>query len=248
MMWLIRTERWILGPWGIGTGCTAAALAALSFVNCGPAAPEANPPPAPTAAPSTIPNATPSTSESAPPTPEPSAAPTLSPTGMPASDVCANNPPPPHPFNGLLAKARCDQEMFLTMAGYAGQLGVECKYCHAPNPADAKKEDYPKMTPKKEIANWMGMHLMKAIKPADGSPMKCKSCHTDIATGKPLVKFLGTPRDPEKAQEWMSMVMVNKFVTAKGEKLKCKSCHVDNFTKPGFQAKVILKTEQIPPH
>ncbi len=72
--------------------------------------------------------------------------------------------------------------------------------------------------------------------------------HTDIATGKPLVKFLGSPRDPVKAQEWMSMVMVNKFVTAKGEKLKCKSCHVDNFTKPGFQAKVILKTEQIPPH
>jgi hypothetical protein len=104
------------------------------------------------------------------------------------------------------------------------------------------------MTPKKEIANWMNMHLMKAIKPADGSPIKCKSCHTDIATGKPLVKFLGSPRDPVKAQEWMSMVMVNKFVTAKGEKLKCKSCHVDNFTKPGFQAKVILKTEQIPPH
>src|SRR5262249_18392356 len=142
---------------------------------------------------------------------------------------------------------RCDQEMFLTMAGYAAQLGVECKHCHAPHPTDPNKEDYPKPTSKKEIANWMGSHLMKAIKAADGSPVRCKSCHTDSATGKPVAKILGNPRDPVKAQEWMSMVMVNKFVTAKGEKLKCKSCHVDNFSKPGFRPSVILRSDQLPP-
>jgi hypothetical protein len=153
----------------------------------------------------------------------------------------------PHPYAGILRVARCEQDMFLTMAGVATQLGVECKYCHVPHPTDPKKEDYPVMTPKKEIANWMSMHLMQAIKPVDGGPMKCKLCHTD-ASGKPITKILGNPRDIMKAQEWMSLVMVNKFVTQKGEKLKCKSCHVGNFTTPAFQAKVILRSEQIPPH
>ena len=37
------------------------------------------------------------------------------------------------------------------------------------------------MTQKKEVANWMSSHLMAAIKPKDGSPLKCSSCHTDPA-------------------------------------------------------------------
>jgi hypothetical protein len=151
-------------------------------------------------------------------------------------------------YFGLLKGAPCDQQMYLTMASVADQLGVECKHCHAPHPTDPKKEEYPVMTPKKEIANWMSMHLMSAIKPADGTPMKCKSCHIDDK-GKPLLKILGNPRDPGKAQEWMSLVMVNKFVTrSTGEKLKCKSCHAGNYTTPQWKAKVILKSEQIPAH
>ena len=214
------TLSWLLG--------TAAALACAA-ASCGGTAPVV--------------------AESEPSPPPPRAAPVASSApSSTADDVCINNPPPPHPFEGLLGKARCDQEMFLTMAGIATQLGVECNHCHAPNPSDPKKEDYPKPTPKKQIANWMSMHLMQAIKPADGSPLKCKSCHVDPATGKPVAKILGNPRDPARAHEWMSLVMVNKFVTAKGEKLRCKSCHVDNFAKPGFQAKVILRSEQIPPH
>lgn len=133
------------------------------------------------------------------------------------------------------------------MSEVAFQLGVECKYCHVPHPTNPKEEIYPPMTPKKETANWMKMHLMASIKSVDGKPMKCRMCHTDAA-GKPVAKILGNPRDIVKAQEWMSMVMVNKFVTLKGEKLKCKSCHVGNFATPGFQAKVILKNDQIPPH
>jgi hypothetical protein len=167
---------------------------------------------------------------------------------LPPNDICHKNTPPPHEFFGLLSKARCDQEMFITMANISTELGVECKHCHAPHPTDSKKEDYVKRTPRKEIANWMNMHLMKALKPADGSKFRCKSCHVDPDTGKPVLKILGNPRDPVKAQEWMTMVLVNKFVTAKGEKLKCKSCHVDNFSKPGFQAKVLLRSQQLPPH
>jgi hypothetical protein len=169
-------------------------------------------------------------------------------TKAPAVDICADNPPPPHPFYGLLARARCDQEMFLTMAGVADQLGVECSHCHAPHPAERKKEDYPKPTPKKEIANWMGNHLMRSVKMADGSPMRCKSCHQDPETGKSVARFLGNPRDPRKAQEWMTMVMVNRFVGLEGQKLRCKNCHVDNFGKRGFQGKVILRTDHLPAH
>ena len=163
-------------------------------------------------------------------------------------DICLDNPPPPHPFYGLLSRARCDQEMFLTMAGVADQLGVECSHCHAPHPTNARKEDYPKPTPKKEIANWMGSHLMRSVKMADGSPMRCQSCHQDPETGKSEARFLGNPRDPRKAQEWMTMVMVNRFVTLDGDKLRCKSCHVENFGKRGFQGKVILRTDHLPAH
>lgn len=50
------------------------------------------------------------------------------------------------------------------------------------------------MTPKKEIANWMRMHLMSAIKPKDGSALTCKSCHVDH-DGKPVAKIHGEPCD-----------------------------------------------------
>jgi cytochrome c len=129
----------------------------------------------------------------------------------------------------------------------ADQLGVVCVYCHVPLASDPRKEDYPVMTPRKEIANWMSQHLMQAVKPADGSKMRCKSCHID-ENGKPVVKILGNPRDQTKAAEWMAVVMVNRFVAADGSRLKCRSCHVGTMGTPSFQAKVIGRSEQIPKH
>lgn len=168
-------------------------------------------------------------------------------SAAPEVDVCTGSKPVPHPFVGVLRNARCDQEMFITMASVADQLGVECTHCHAPKAGEKNKEDYPVMTPKKEIANWMSRHLMQAVKPADGSPMRCKSCHTD-ENGKPVAKILGNPRDPVKANEWMSLVMVNKFVAADGSKLKCKSCHGGTPGTPAFQRKVILQSDSLPAH
>ena len=213
-------------------------------VSCGTPPEPAPPKPAPTAATATAPAPPPT----APPTTAPTTAATVAATSSPGGfDPCAGSPPVPREFLGALKHARCEQDMFLTMASVADQLGVQCKHCHVPHPTDPKKEIYPPMTPKKEIANWMSQHLMASIKPKDGSPMRCKSCHTDDA-GKPIAKILGNPRDPDKAQEWMTRVMTNKFVTLSGEKLKCKHCHVDNFTMKGWTAKVIMKTEQIPKH
>lgn len=217
--------------------CAAAALAALSFSGCGPK-PKPVPPPAPSPEPSAAPAA--------------SAAPSASASAAPVAkekefDPCDTSPPIPHPYFGILRVARCDQHMYLTMASVATQLGVECKYCHVVDPNNAKKEIYPTMTPKKEIANWMSTHLMQSIKPVDGSKMKCQSCHSD-EKGNPLTKILGNPRDPVKAHEWMSLVMVKKFVSASGEKLKCKNCHVGNYTTSEWSAKVILRSDQIPKH
>jgi hypothetical protein len=223
----------------LAAACVAAAFAALSSSGCGPA-PKPAPPPAPTEAPSAEPSAAPAASAA------PSASASASASAKPF-DPCDTSPPVPHPYFGILRVARCDQHMYLTMASVVTQLGVECKYCHVVDPNNAKKEIYPVMTPKKEIANWMSMHLMQAVKPADGSKMKCQSCHTDDK-GNPLVKILGNPRNPEKAHEWMSLVMVKKFVSASGEKLKCKNCHVGNYTTSEWNAKVILRSDQIPKH
>jgi cytochrome c len=164
-----------------------------------------------------------------------------------AFDPCTESKPLDKKYTGLLSAARCDQERFLIMAGVADQLGVQCTHCHVRSEADPKKLDYPVMTPHKEIAAWMHGHLMRAVKRADGAPMTCKSCHTD-ERHRPVAKILGEPRDVVRSQEWMTLHMVQDFVTARGERLKCKSCHVDNFTKPGWQSRVILRTSQIPPH
>jgi hypothetical protein len=162
-------------------------------------------------------------------------------------DQCDSSPPLAIKYSGLLKEARCDYDRFPIMAGISTMLGCKCNHCHAPDPNNAREELYPVMTPKKEIANWMKNHLMKAIKPADGSEMKCSSCHLD-EQGKPTPKILKTQRDTSYAHEWMSLVMTTKFVVAAtGEKLKCKSCHVGNFGTSDWQAKVIL-TDHIPAH
>jgi hypothetical protein len=162
-------------------------------------------------------------------------------------DQCDNSPPLAKQYFGVLKDARCDYDRFPIMADVATMLGVECNYCHVSDPANPKKELYPEMTPKKEKANWMRMHLMKAVKPADGSELKCSSCHSDDK-GKPVAKILGNPRDETRAHEWMSLVMTKKFVVAAtGEKLKCKHCHVGNYKTPDWHPKVIL-TDHISAH
>jgi hypothetical protein len=178
----------------------------------------------------------------------PAATPAAAPAGKPPDvDICKGSPPVPHPYTAILRNARCEQDMYITMASCADQLRVACNHCHAVKPADPSEEDYPAPTPKKEVAAWMSVHFMQAVKPADGSPMRCKSCHTD-EHGKGVAKILGDPRDPVKTREWMSLVLVKKFVAADGSKLKCRSCHAGTPGTPEFRPKVILQTELLPAH
>ena len=105
------------------------------------------------------------------------------PSSSSSFNPCSASKPVPHPYKGILRVARCEQDMYLTMAGVADQLGVDCRFCHAPLVENGhevpKKEDYPVMTDRKLAANWMSTELMQSIKTADGSKMSCKSCHTD---------------------------------------------------------------------
>ncbi len=159
-------------------------------------------------------------------------------------DACVDSPPPWRKYDGPLRDVRCEQEMFLTMAGIADDLGVKCGHCHQTKP-DGKSFDYPPMTKNKETALWMDQTFMRSLKRADGQPMTCASCHVD-KHGKPAAKFLGTPRDIPWTVEWMTTVMTNRFVLENGEKLKCKHCHGAAWGQKGFLKEVIGKTEQVP--
>jgi hypothetical protein len=152
---------------------------------------------------------------------------------LPGEDICEKNPDgslknpiEAGKYQGLLRNAKCEQQKFLTMARVAKALGVECNHCHLPHPTDPKKEDYPKFTEKKRIANWMFKTFVQGLRPKDGSKMMCASCHTSRKTGKPVAKILGEPRDQDFAQVWMHEVMTTAFVERNRKRLKCKTCHV----------------------
>ena len=151
---------------------------------------------------------------------------------LPGEDICEKNeddslknPIQPGKYQGILQNARCEQQKFITMARVAQSLGVECNHCHAPHPTDPKKEDYPKFTEKKRIANWMFKTFIQGLRPTDGSKLMCKSCHTD-EDKKPVAKILRNPRNQDYAQEWMHEVMTTQFVEKNGKRLKCKTCHI----------------------
>jgi len=175
---------------------------------------------------------------------EPAATPTTRPAKPKSSfDPCADQPPPPKAYLGVLREARCDQEMYLTMATTAESLGVGCGHCHLPKAGGGPNDfDFPPMTPKKEVANWMKHELVERLRHKDGSPVTCASCHVG-RDGKPVAKLLGEPRDPKYAMEWMSLVMVNEFTSADGSKLRCKDCHGAPPGMPGFERKLILEGE-----
>jgi hypothetical protein len=155
---------------------------------------------------------------------------------------CEGKGPPAKVYEGLARDARCEQEVFLTMAGTATALGRDCDGCHVRKEGGGKDDyDYPVMTDQKRVANWMKHQFNDRLVHKDGSPVKCASCHKAGAKdGKPAGKFLGTPRDKKYAMEWMNLVMVNEFRTADGGKLTCKHCHGAAPTMAGFQPKVIL--------
>lgn len=213
------------------TAVTLSCLAASSTAflsSCSPAVSPTPPDVSATAGPTAQPTA-------APPSPSELAEYGLEHVGvaLPGEDVCEKNedgslknPIEEGRYKGLLRNARCEQQKFLTMARVAQTLGVQCNHCHAPHPTDPKKEDYPKFTENKRIANWMFKTFIQGLRPTDGSKMMCAKCHVDRTTNEPVAKILRDPRDLAFAQEWMHEVMTTQFVERNGKRLKCKTCHV----------------------
>ena len=214
-------------------------LAALGAASCGTAAPPSLPSPG-------------SAATTAAPAPRGSVA-AEPPPALPSSvlddgKVCdkATAKPPPHEFKGILRGVRCEEQMYLTMANVARQLGVECTYCHAKS-AKSDELDHAAPTPKKEIANWMSQHFVQAVRRKDGGLVTCRTCHVDDA-GKPVAKILGEPRDQTRTHEWMTLTLIGKFTGARGEPLKCRACHGGNYSTPDWRSRVLLDSEHIPPH
>src|SRR5690349_23445883 len=85
-------------------------------------------------------------------TPPKASASTTAATSAKAFDPCAKSPPLTTTYKGILKHARCQQQAFLRMAEVAGDLGVQCEYCHEKRADDPSKFDYPKMTERKQMA------------------------------------------------------------------------------------------------
>jgi hypothetical protein len=140
-------------------------------------------------------------------------------------------------YDGVAAAARCQREVYTIMGFVTRALGQPCGYCHV-------GEDFPKMTHRKVVANWMARELVPRLSKHGGGDVWCKDCHA--ASGKGRAKILGDPRSRSWAIEWMSTHLVERFDTAQGDPLRCTMCHVGNVGSPGWDPKVIL-TDHLPP-
>jgi Zn-finger protein len=160
-----------------------------------------------------------------------------------SADDCAVVPgrPPPEPlrreYEGVARSARCQREVYTIMGGIAHFVGQQCSYCHIEN-------DYPKMTNRKQIANWMARELVPNLRKKGGGDVWCGDCH--LVNGKGTAKILGSPRDESRAIEWMTTHMVDRFETADGRPLYCETCHGGRLGSPEFRRDIILQDLFVP--
>jgi hypothetical protein len=159
------------------------------------------------------------------------------------ADDCVQQPGKPAPlpleraYDGVLAKARCQREVYTIMGGLTHFLGVPCSYCHL-------EPDYRAMTHRKRVANWMAKELVPRLAKKGGGDVWCSDCHQTGERG--VAKILENPRNESWAIEFMTVHLVNDFETARGEPLRCKTCHGANIGNPGFKRRIIL-TDNLPP-
>jgi hypothetical protein len=155
----------------------------------------------------------------------------------PRVDPCAGDASAaPLGFQGLLRDARCQAEVAEIMTETARALGVSCDHCHV-------RGDFPRATPKKEVANWMATKLSPSLRRRGGGAVSCADCHA--SGGRGVAKILGAPRRHDQSVEWMTTVLSERFETAEGTPLYCRTCHLENVGQPGFLKAVIL-TDHLP--
>jgi len=127
------------------------------------------------------------------------------PAGGQAPPAGQQRRPIPAPTNlKVLPKDLTGQQVVTIMRGYEGQLGVECGYCHAKDPATGRNNFASDANPMKDRARVM-MKMTLAINtdfltqltdPKPGNPVECGTCHRGMA--KPSV-FVPPPPAPRPA-------------------------------------------------
>lgn len=115
------------------------------------------------------------------------------PQQQPDQSGAAEHPRPhrplPKPVNlQVLPKDIAPEELIKIMRGFSGALGVECKFCHAPNPETHKLDFASDANPDKTIARTMiamtrtiNADYMTKVSDPDATPedkhVTCGTCH-----------------------------------------------------------------------
>ena len=108
-------------------------------------------------------------------------------------------PPPTNPK--VLPKDTTGDQVRTIMRGYEKDLGVECEYCHAKDPATGRNNFPSDAKPMKDRARVMmkmtavinSDYLTQLTDPKPGNPVTCSTCHRGAA--KPTV-FVPPPPPP----------------------------------------------------
>jgi hypothetical protein len=112
--------------------------------------------------------------------------------------------PAPTPTNlKVLPKDTTGEQVRTIMRGYEKDLGVECEYCHAKDPATGRNNFPSDANPKKDVARIMMKmtaninteYLTQLTDPKPGNPVTCSTCHRGMA--KPSV-FVPPPPKPRE--------------------------------------------------
>jgi hypothetical protein len=129
-------------------------------------------------------------------------APTAAP-GAPPAGAPPRRPAPPPTNLKVLPKDTTGEQVRTIMRGYEKQLGVECEYCHAKDPATGRNNFASDANPKKDVARIMmkmtasvnDEYLTQITDPKPENPVTCGTCHRGMA--KPTV-FVPPPSPPRE--------------------------------------------------
>jgi hypothetical protein len=130
-------------------------------------------------------------------------APAATPGAPPAGGQQPRRPAPTPTNLKVLPKDTTGDQVRTIMRGYEKQLGVECEYCHAKDPATGRNNFASDANPKKDVARIMmkmtasinGEYLTQLTDPKPENPVTCGTCHRGMA--KPTV-FVPPPSPPRE--------------------------------------------------
>lgn len=133
----------------------------------------------------------------------------ISPAFAQANSQTNGNPPAqrrqiPAPTNlKVLPKDTTGPQVIAIMRGFEGDLGVECTYCHAKDPATGHPNFASDANPMKDRArvmikmrNAINAEYLTQLDPKPDNPVTCGTCHRGMA--QPSV-FVPTPHEHRPA-------------------------------------------------